>query len=148
LFLLFVAAHNDDFRELSAQALFGAAVVFGYCLCCATCAAVAVVVFAVAWRYWGGWLLLPLSGALLGAVGSLGIAIALVEWLDLLPTRAGVHGGGELFAVLILGGAALTAAVGAVLGGIGGALLAVSLGLRRRAMRRTVARVTASANET
>jgi len=129
LFLLFMTFHNDDFREPSAQTLFAALLVFGYCLFYAACGGVAAVAFAMAWRYWGPWILLPLLGALAGAIAFVGLGIGILALLDLGPARAGVHGGGQIAAILLLVGAAISSLIGAAIGGIAGALVAVLLGL-------------------
>ena len=131
LFFLFFLMHNDDFRELSAQRLFGALLVFGYCLFYAACAGAVATAFVVGWRFWGIKILLPLIGALLGAIALVALGVALLTGLNFGTARPGVHGGGQIAAMLLLAGAALVAIIGAALGGLAGALFAILLGLRR-----------------
>jgi len=130
LFSLFILI-KVDFRELSAQGLFGALLVFGYCLFYAACAGAVAAAFVVGWRFWGIKILLPLIGALLGAIALVALGVALLTGLNFGAARPGVHGGGQIAAMLLLAGAALVAIIGAALGGLAGALFAIWLGLRR-----------------
>jgi hypothetical protein len=132
LFFAFVIVHNKDFRDLSARTLFGLLLVLGYSLFYGVCVAGGVTIFALAWRLWGAWILIPLFGALFGAAAFVAAAAAIVNGLDAWPARAGPHGGGEIAAFLLLAAAVLVAAVGAAIGGFVGFTVAVVLSVSRR----------------
>lgn len=132
LFLLWAIWHRDEFRDFSLPTLYGAAVVLGYCLFWATWLGAAAAALAAGWRLWGAWVLVPLMGSLLGAAGVVALAFMLLNRLDL--RGAGVHGGGDVAALLILGGVAVLAGLGAILGGGVSTLWVVRS--RRRSSRR------------
>lgn len=128
-FLLLVVLHSEDFRALSAETLFASVVLLGYCLFCAMWVGLTAAMFAVGWRFWGAWILLPLLSALFGAGLFVALGFALLSRWE--PPRAGSHGGGEILALGILAWLAVLAVTGAALGGIAGTLLAVLLARRR-----------------
>jgi hypothetical protein len=130
LFLLYVALHHGDFRELSLRTLTAAVVIFGYCAFYGLWAGIAAALFAVGWRFWGGWILLPAFGALVGATVFVALSLLLLSRFDLRP--GGIHGGGDFAALLILSGLALIGVVGATIGGLICTVLTAWLARRRR----------------
>ena len=108
------------------------AVVLGYFVFYASWVGLAAGTFAIAWRWCGAWIIVPIVGALLGAVAAVGLAFVILRGMDL--RGAGVHGGGEIVAFLLLGILVVAAVIGAIAGGIlsGVPAVIVALTIRRR----------------
>jgi hypothetical protein len=96
--------------------------------------------FAICWRVWGVWLLMPLGGAALGAI--LGAALvwlvfSLIDRGAMPGSGGGLHGGGHAAAIVISGVFGLAALIGACLGFMAGLVAAVIV-VRRRRLRPAV----------
>ncbi|GIW81213.1 MAG: hypothetical protein KatS3mg105_3020 [Gemmatales bacterium] len=130
--LLFFSLRHDELAEPFLDVAFFVAVVLGYCVFYASWVGLAAGTFAIAWRWCGAWIIVPIVGAVLGAVAAVGLAFVILRGMDL--RGAGVHGGGDIAAFLLLGFLAVVAVIGAIAGGIlaGVPAVIVALTIRRR----------------
>lgn len=103
----------------------------GCILCCAALVGVIGAVFAVLWRYVGSSILFPIVGAVLGSGSCVALLMFGLDATDF-GSGAGVHGGGHIAAMFILGSFGLAAIAGAFLGAVAGAIVAMLLVWRRR----------------
>ena len=113
---------------------FGMAAVLGYFVFYASWVGLAAGTFAIAWRWCGAWIIVPIVGAVLGAVAAVGLVFEVLRGMDL--RGAGVHGGGDIVAFLLLGILVVAAVIGAIAGGILSGLPAVIVALTNRRRRR------------
>lgn len=131
LFLLYAAMHVEDFKRSFTDTLVVVTVIGGYCLTIGFWVGLGVGIFAVAWRWSGGWVIVPIVGALVGAATAVGLAFMILQGIDV--RGAGPHGGGDVAVWFMIGVLGFAAAVGAVAGmTLSGAAFFVSAFIRRR----------------
>jgi hypothetical protein len=131
--VLWASFNNRNAPLLSLDSLLGCLVIFGYALVAAAWIGLALAVFAVSWRYFGGWILIPIVLTLAAAILAVSGGIALLA--QRAPIRAGLHGGGEVALALILAGLGVLAALGGTLGAIAGTVLSIGLASASRNRR-------------
>lgn len=129
----FFLLNAADFWPLDGQRLLGILVVAYYALLFGAAVGLAAGLWRLVWRVSGPWMLLPVSTALAGAVGTAWLTLRILS--ASLPRNAGVHGGGDVAALLALAGLGVAALVGGFLGGLLGIILAAVLARRARARR-------------
>jgi len=129
--LLWVLLNSHDTPFFSLNSLLGCVIIFAYALVGSAWIGLILALFVVSWRFFGGWILIPVIASLGGAITAVGIGILLL--IQRAPLRGGLHGGGEIVLAIILAGLGVLAAVGGVLGAIGGTALAVGLASVTRA---------------
>jgi len=103
----------------------------GCILCFAVFVGVIGSVFTVLWRYIGYSILFPIVGTLLGS----GLCVALLMFgLDATDfgSGAGLHGGGQIAAMVFLGFVGVAAIAGAILGALAGSIVVVLRAWQRR----------------
>lgn len=88
--------------------------------------------FAGVWHVCGAWMLMPVFGAIAGAVGAVVLAAMTASYFRLgEQLGGGLHGGGEFVAILLLGALAVIAALGAAFGAVSGVIVALILAKMR-----------------
>ena len=131
--LLFFSLHPDDFSGQLAEVAFAVVVVSGYCLFYAVWVGLGAGAFATAWRWCGPWIIVPVVGAVFGAVAAVAIAFLILRGIDF--RGAGPHGGGDIAAFLVLGFLAVSAVIGANAGGVLSGIPALMVALTTRHRR-------------
>lgn len=129
----FLVLNAADFWPLDGQRLLGIFVLLYYALLAGAAVGLAAGLWRLAWRLSGPWMLLPVSTALVGAVGA--AALTLLVLSAKMPRNAGVHGGGDVAALLALAGLGVAALLGGIVGGLLGLVLAAVLARRARSRR-------------
>ena len=117
------------------QNFLGLILLFGQCLFFSVWLGIAAGVFAVALRWFGAWIVVPILGAMVGSVVALFLAFVILNEIDF--QGGGLHGGGEIALLLLIGFLAIAAILGAAVGSIlfvGLAMLFTLVNRRRRAV--------------
>ncbi|MCL6503250.1 MAG: hypothetical protein K6T86_11230, partial [Pirellulales bacterium] len=110
--LFYFTLHPNDLRGPPMEVVFGVAIVLGYSAFYGLWIGLAAGTFVTAWRWWGVWIMVPMVGAVSGAAAAVSLALVLLSRMD--SRGAGLHGGGDVAALLALGLLAVCALIGAV----------------------------------